>query len=323
MGTFRGVVGGGWCCFVCTSQGTGRCGSLAFPVSRFSLDQRRCGDGFRRSLAPLPVASPSKAVRTARYPRPAGDRSHPRSWVPLLEFLKDRPSIGISVRVHSRLPEVRGCHTRTRSALVVPPDFGGLLRTRIRGFVAPRSRSWGSPGFLPTVDSRRRPTFLRACHFPFEALRPNSRNLSPGSVPPRRWSGGTEAPPFLDLEALIRSEVSDRAVLPRPILRASLGFPRPWLSPERCPCWGNRPALRSLRTFTPNTLLGAPRPRLPADPVAPMTRRLTRDAGCPHSGRCARRGHLPVRTLAGTNRGVRDGDRISHGHLRSSRTTPF
>jgi hypothetical protein len=36
---------------------------------------------------------------------------------------------------------------RTRSALVVPPDFGGFLRWERCRFVAPCSRPWGSPRF--------------------------------------------------------------------------------------------------------------------------------------------------------------------------------
>jgi hypothetical protein len=41
----------------------------------------------------------------------------------------------------------------TRSALAVPPDYGGLLRSRPCGFVAPRCRSWGSLRFAgPPCD---------------------------------------------------------------------------------------------------------------------------------------------------------------------------
>jgi len=140
---------------------------------------RRGASGFRGWLA-LPVSrSPSTGPDAEELPplSPFGAHSNPspplrrpsgplatlalrtteavrKSWVPLLEFLKDRPSTSIPACVLSRLPEVRACHTRTRSALVVSHDLGGFLRTRLRGFVAPRSRSWGSPGFLPARTTR-------------------------------------------------------------------------------------------------------------------------------------------------------------------------
>jgi hypothetical protein len=47
---------------------------------------------------------------------------------------------------------------QTRSALVVPPDSDGLLRTRPRRSVAPCSRPWGSPRFrFADASPRRRP----------------------------------------------------------------------------------------------------------------------------------------------------------------------
>jgi hypothetical protein len=46
-------------------------------------------------------------------------------------------------------------HGMSRSALVVSHHLGGLLRTDLRGFVAPRYRSWGSTRF--TIVAARRP----------------------------------------------------------------------------------------------------------------------------------------------------------------------
>ena len=205
-----------------------------------SLDRHRCGAAsatrshFR--LTP-PLRRPSGS---ARYPRTTADRSRPKSWVPLLEFLKDRPFTDIPVCVHSRLPEVRVCHTRTRSALVVLPDSDGFLRTQFRGFVAPRSQSWGSPGFLPKVDWRRLPTFPRAFLSPSKLFPIPAGGLSPGSLPPRRCpvEPKSYAPRPRGLVPVSRPAPT---VLPRLMLRASMGFPRPRLSPERPPFWGWHP----------------------------------------------------------------------------------
>jgi hypothetical protein len=55
-----------------------------------------------------------------------------------------------------------GANLQTRSVLAVPPGFNGFLRrgptevgpSTACGFVAPRSRPWGSPGFKSAVASR-------------------------------------------------------------------------------------------------------------------------------------------------------------------------
>jgi hypothetical protein len=73
-------------------------------------------------------------------------------WTPLLGFIKDRPSASTDVvrplpnepRPVLR-PEV--AKLRTRSALAVLPDYGGLLRSTPCRFVAPCIRPWGSPSF--------------------------------------------------------------------------------------------------------------------------------------------------------------------------------
>jgi len=149
---------------------------LALAVSRVSSRPARCGGasatsrpqwGAHSNPTP-PLRRPSVPLATLALLPTEADR---RSRVPLLEFLKDRPSTSITKCVHSRFPEVRACHTRTRSALVVSHDLGGFLRTRLRGFVAPRSRSWGSPGFLPARAARAaRSDIPPSVTFPFEAL---------------------------------------------------------------------------------------------------------------------------------------------------------
>lgn len=60
------------------------------------------------------------------------------------------------------------------SVLAVSHDFDGLLRTRGHGFVAPRSRSWGSPGFGKrrtdaspfSLDFRRIPPVIPSAEAP-------------------------------------------------------------------------------------------------------------------------------------------------------------
>ena len=73
-------------------------------------------------------------------------------WTPLLGFIKDRPSASTDV-VRSLPGGPRPAlwsvvaTLRTRSALAVLPDFGGLLRSTPCRFVAPCIRPWGSPSF--------------------------------------------------------------------------------------------------------------------------------------------------------------------------------
>jgi len=170
---------------------------------------------FRRSHSPSSRRLPFEGRPVCSLPSSWAGSHRPRPWAPLMEFLKDRPSTGCTVRVHSRFPEVRGCHTRTRSALVVPPDLGGFLRARLCGFVAPRSRSWGSPGFVPTAGSRRHPTLLRASLSPSKFLppgQPGACHQAPCLLAvavtqnrsPAKWNQG----PTLGLEAFLRPGVS-------------------------------------------------------------------------------------------------------------------
>lgn len=76
-------------------------------------------------------------------------------------LLKDRPSVELLV---CPLPVARGqqdTNLPTRSVLAVLPGFDGLRHTRPCGFVAPRYRPWGSPGFQPSHDvAAKIPTFL-------------------------------------------------------------------------------------------------------------------------------------------------------------------
>lgn len=132
------------------------------------------------------------------------------------------PSAQPSLRRHPPGPSPRlriGTATsRSCSAPAVPPGFSGLLRSEqfrrparstVRGFVAPRSRPWGSPRFgLP--DSASQPS-----------LRPEGRGPEGPSRNRPLWRG-----PF---EAFPSSAAVDHAVTaPRPFGRGRvhrLAFP--------------------------------------------------------------------------------------------------
>jgi hypothetical protein len=79
-------------------------------------------------------------------------------------FPKSAPPPTSPSRVHSRVDLLWGrpalrlgpARHRTRSALAVPPGSDGLLRATACRFVAPCSRSWGSPHFKEERKSRPR-----------------------------------------------------------------------------------------------------------------------------------------------------------------------
>jgi len=86
------------------------------------------------------------------------DSSHGVHRRPYASRLSLRPlPSGPSPRLRSG-----GANLQTRSVLAVPPGFNGFLRrgptevgpSTACGFVAPRSRPWGSPGFKSAVASR-------------------------------------------------------------------------------------------------------------------------------------------------------------------------
>jgi hypothetical protein len=139
-----------------------QCGSLAFATSVVDTPHR-----IETPAKLLFRGIPVRAVRL-RLSRP---EDRPRRFrTPLLGFI-DRPSVDTTVlRRHPPGPSPRlrtGTTTsRSCSAPAVPPGSSGLLRSEqirrsarstVRGFVAPRSRPWGSPRFgLP--DSASQPS---------------------------------------------------------------------------------------------------------------------------------------------------------------------
>lgn len=197
-----------------------QCGSLAFATSVVDAPHR-IETPARLLFRGIPV----RAVRSRRG-RPEG---WPRRFrTPLMGFIV-RPSVDTTVLRPLPPRPSPGLRTgtatsRSRSAPAVPPDFSGFLRSErirrparstVRGFVAPRSRPWGSPRFGlpgpslaaeppdpkvggPEGPSRNRPLWRG----PFEAF-PSSAAVdhavtappsfrtgwrSPAGVPSRRWN---------------------------------------------------------------------------------------------------------------------------------------
>jgi hypothetical protein len=154
-----------------------QCGSLVFATSVV--------DAPHRIETPARLLFRGIPVRAVRLRRGRSEDRPRRFRTPLLGFI-DRPSVDTTVlrRLPSKpSPRLRigTAKSRSCSALAVPPGFSGLLRSEqirrstrstVRGFVAPRSRPWGSPRFgLP--DSASQPS-----------LRPEGRGPEgPGIVP--------------------------------------------------------------------------------------------------------------------------------------------
>lgn len=103
--------------------------------------------------------SPHVVLLRFRFDVPSTEANFPPSLHPFGTPLLGLPKIP-SVERHTAcpLPPVPGQKTLSWfrrqlakviacSVLVVPPDFNGLLQAVLRGLVASRSRSWGSPCF--------------------------------------------------------------------------------------------------------------------------------------------------------------------------------
>jgi len=249
----------------------------------------------RGQLPPVPHAPRSRRLPVedtlARLlPTSVRDRSHVRGQAPLLEFFKDRPSTDIPVCVNARLPEVRVCHTRTCSALVVLPDFGGLLRTRLAGLLHPAT------GHGVRLVSSRPPTFAddrpsSEAFLPFEALRRDSGSPFARSPSSASLVHGDRSHRFPRPRGFVPSRSSTRLCIAAGASTSSLGFPSTqaftgFLRHRRIPAWSLRPGVPGV--------------------VAPGF--LSHTAAAVHGAR-----RLPVPTLADRNRGARDGNRVSHG----------
>jgi hypothetical protein len=151
------------------------------------------------------------------------------SRLPLLVSSKIAPPSTSTLCVHSRLPGARQLpHCRARSALAVSHDSDGLLHTELCGFVAPRYRPWGSPGFKPTADvSASRPTLLRGEVHPsklfplWQPRLPVTRALSPPAV----GSAFTEVMTSPQPQGFLRHRVRcSPPMLPPTSARCSLGL---------------------------------------------------------------------------------------------------
>jgi len=236
--------------------------------------------------APSSRCFPSEDTPARLPPPSARDRSHSLSWAPLLEFFKDHPSTDIPVCVHARFPEVRVCHTRTCSTLVVLPDFGGLLRTRLAGLLRPAT------GHGVHLVSSRPPTVAddrpsSEMFLPFEALRRDS-----GSPVARSPSSAS----------LVRGDRSHRFPRPRGFVpsRSSLAL--------HCCSASTSSHGVSLDPGLHRIPYRCRRVPLVSQVPGALASGFSRTAAAVHSAR-----HLPAPTLAEGSRGARDGNRVSHG----------
>jgi len=148
---------------------------LAFPA--YPLGLERCTPGLRGfpivglppvsklpARIPLSFAASSKTrsgpcgsseLPFHRSVRRLPDVPTPPSELPLLWFSKERPSTDINnlrpvpVSASRKRGDLRRCAAKrnTPSALVVLPDYDGLLRMLPYRFVAPCYRPWGSSCF--------------------------------------------------------------------------------------------------------------------------------------------------------------------------------
>jgi len=112
-------------------------------------------------------------------PRPGGPEGHTGSTV-----ASPRPE-GQGLARHYHRPG--NAILRTRSVLVVPPDFDGLLCSIPCRSVAPCSRSWGSPRFGPAARPTNRPKSLRISNeSTCLALGSSPRRYRPSKLSPRQ-----------------------------------------------------------------------------------------------------------------------------------------
>jgi hypothetical protein len=155
------------------------------------------------------------------------------AWLPrrLFRFSKDRPSIGLVaarplpllVAGLPRLLSLRLAFAKglARSAFVVSLHLDGFLRAASCGFVAPRSRSWGSSRSLVPVPFSFR--------FPFLSPRPRRSTLRSSSsfvvVPRVSTVLRDSSPPAVHRSSRLDFRVSRHLTgLPRPLLLAEIRF---------------------------------------------------------------------------------------------------
>jgi hypothetical protein len=244
---------------------------------------------FRRSHSPDSVASSSKVRRFACRPRPP-----PTEVVCVVGS-----SLGVPQRppLHQH-PRVRPLSVARGSGLPHPNSFRPCRSSRLRR-LPPHTASQVCCTLQPVMgfawfraDRRLSPTPDPPPRrsFPFEALHQISGSLSPGPLPPRRWSAVPQHRCWSRFPRP-RGTSSDLEFRHAPRCHgpctSSLGFPRPRPSPEVSvaggSCWFPSCPVLSHRVSTQRPL------------------------------RSARR--LPVFPFAGKDRGARDGYRVSHGLL--------
>jgi hypothetical protein len=110
------------------------------PFVADSLPARPLGPGAGCAATPFPTGLLSWGFPKFAPPPTSPSRVHSRA-----DLLWGRPALRLGPTRH-----------RTRSALAVPPGSDGLLRATTCRFVAPCSRSWGSPHFEGEREFRPR-----------------------------------------------------------------------------------------------------------------------------------------------------------------------
>jgi hypothetical protein len=221
---FRGVGSGRASGFRERFLGARDCGSLAFPCRVLPPGQSVT----REQLPPLDTGA-SLCVSfedTLGFTRPMFHCGEP-PWLPGSShgiLSKTAPPSYSPCASTPGEPGPENATSRARSVLAVPPGFDGLLRTRSRGFVAPRSRPWGPPGFEPMADKTPTPDSPHRRY----ALRSVSLR---GSGSPRQW--GTN-PPFTEAPTL--------SPFARPVSEESGVAAASGLSPPKSPLLSTRVA---------------------------------------------------------------------------------
>jgi hypothetical protein len=129
-------------------------GHLSIPVFNLRILRISFGDTYRcvpSFLAGFPARSAEADL--AFFPAFPDCLSWgcPKIALPPYKFRESSPSLPAPERACClRLSTAR---YSTPSALVVPPDFDGLLLTEPRRFIAPCIQPWGSSRFLPRLPS--------------------------------------------------------------------------------------------------------------------------------------------------------------------------
>jgi hypothetical protein len=137
--------------------------ALRYGMKRCLASPKKTRTGSRGPVSDVDATGPESLVL-----------SQPKSWTPLMGFIKDRPSTDKHcVSTPSKTPKSStfglSCQTQTCSALAVSRDFSGLLHAVPCRFIAPYNRPWGSPCFQQQQIRRPANAFPNGA-LPYEAF---------------------------------------------------------------------------------------------------------------------------------------------------------